>query len=334
MCQTLAQEAFQIHDDCAAVMGATPSSPQPRRTEMTCAGTRFRLDSVLTRDNIGLSVVELSTDQPVVFRCLPPIDHVILHIPVDGRCETQMQGSEKVVENSPGEVMLIAPHTGRHRDVLFHKEGVNRFAQITMDLETFDRVNRDLGIALEPSHAKDLRHGGARVISRKGLPPVLMLSINQLFSAHHALLSQETYMRAKALEFLAIFSIAEEWEPQVKPPAELQPAVKYRVERARDILLSDMENAPAIPELARQVKLGESTLRTAFKKRFGQSVHAYLTDKRLDRARDLLMSESWRSVSDVAFEVGLRSPGRFASMFESRFGILPSALKGTQNVRH
>lgn len=332
MCLVQANNAFQVHQECAAIIAATPASTKPLRTEMSCGGTQFRLDSVLTQDNIGLSVVELASNRPVVFRCLPPINHVILHIPVDGSCETLMEGSDRAVKNDPGEMMLIAPHTGRKRDVLFENQGISRFVQLTIDLPTFINLNRDLGIAVN-AHKNALLHGGgARVISRKELPPALMISLNQLFSADAALMSHGMFLRAKTLEFLSIFAVAEDWKPRTKSNKDLQPAVLQRVEKAHDILMSDMENAPAIPDLAKQVMLGESTLRTAFKRHFGQPIHVYLTQKRLDRARELLMTEQWRTVSDVAFEVGLRSPGRFASMFADRFGILPSTLKEAQTV--
>ncbi|WP_138503586.1 AraC family transcriptional regulator [Nostoc sp. PA-18-2419] len=92
---------------------------------------------------------------------------------------------------------------------------------------------------------------------------------------------------------------------------------------AKDILLSRLENPPSILELAQLVGLSESTLQRGFRQLFGTTVFSYLTDKRMERAEQLLRSGRL-SVAEVANLVGYAHLGHFGAAFKRRFGITPS----------
>ena len=59
-----------------------------------------------------------------------------------------------------------------------------------------------------------------------------------------------------------------------------------------------------------------------FKRAFNQTPHQYLTEKRIERAKELLAS-SRLSVTDVCFEVGFQSLGSFSTLFHKRVGTSP-----------
>jgi AraC-like DNA-binding protein len=59
-----------------------------------------------------------------------------------------------------------------------------------------------------------------------------------------------------------------------------------------------------------------------FRRAFNKTPHQYLTQRRIERAKELLTS-SGLSVTDVCFEVGFESLGSFSSLFHKHVGHPP-----------
>lgn len=79
-------------------------------------------------------------------------------------------------------------------------------------------------------------------------------------------------------------------------------------------------------QIAVQAGLSPFHFQRLFKKVYGMSPHAYLTEKRLAEAMNLI--ESGRAgVTQPCFEVGFRSPASFSRLFQRRFGIAPIEVR-------
>jgi AraC-like DNA-binding protein len=78
--------------------------------------------------------------------------------------------------------------------------------------------------------------------------------------------------------------------------------------------------------MAAAAGLSKAHFSREFKSTFGESPHAYLLTRRLERAAALLRITD-RSVSDICFSVGLRSVGSFTTSFKRMFGITPTAYR-------
>ena len=63
-----------------------------------------------------------------------------------------------------------------------------------------------------------------------------------------------------------------------------------------------------------------------FRRAFGESPHAYLMTRRLERAATLLRNTD-RQVAEICFSVGLRSVGSFTSSFGRAYGCSPSTYR-------
>jgi AraC-like DNA-binding protein len=59
---------------------------------------------------------------------------------------------------------------------------------------------------------------------------------------------------------------------------------------------------------------------------FGESPHAYLLTRRLERAAALLRTTD-RSVAEICFSVGLQSVGSFTTSFTPAHGVSPTAYR-------
>ncbi|MFV8166317.1 cupin domain-containing protein [Mycobacterium sp. 134] len=99
-------------------------------------------------------------------------------------------------------------------------------------------------------------------------------------------------------------------------------------------VLTAVHNDPAHPwsvtELADLARHSRSTFAERFTRLFGQSPAAYVTERRLDRAADLLRSTT-TSVSRVGQAVGYTSDSAFSRAFQRRYGAPPLRWRNSQN---
>jgi len=63
-----------------------------------------------------------------------------------------------------------------------------------------------------------------------------------------------------------------------------------------------------------------------FRRAFNRTPHQYLTERRIERAKELLSSGKL-TVTDVCFEVGFESLGSFSSLFHKHVGYPPIAYR-------
>lgn len=107
---------------------------------------------------------------------------------------------------------------------------------------------------------------------------------------------------------------------------------RRRLEKARDLLRTDLARPWTIAELARGVGLSEKRLKSGFRREYGNPVYRFLQEARLREARRLLEQPD-ASVTSVAQAVGYGSASHFAKLFARAFGVQPSAFRAACEVR-
>ena len=95
-----------------------------------------------------------------------------------------------------------------------------------------------------------------------------------------------------------------------------------RVMRAVTMIEQDLAQTRSIDDLAGAACLSVSQFKTLFRKALGRSCTEYLTMRRMDRARTLLMNTDM-PVRIVAYEVGYSDPSAFSRRFRTYFGQTP-----------
>ncbi|WP_088317159.1 AraC family transcriptional regulator [Kineosporia sp. R_H_3] len=103
------------------------------------------------------------------------------------------------------------------------------------------------------------------------------------------------------------------------------PPVRHLV-RARDLADARYTEPLTVDDLAAAAHLSRAHFSRAFKRAFGESPHAYLLTRRLERAATLLRSTDW-SVADICVAVGLTSVGSFTTSFTAAYGRTPTAYR-------
>jgi len=90
--------------------------------------------------------------------------------------------------------------------------------------------------------------------------------------------------------------------------------------RAKDLADARYFEPLDVDDLARAAGLSRAHFSREFRRAFGESPHAYLLTRRLERAAALLRTTD-RSVADICFSVGLQSIGSFTTSFAHVRGL-------------
>jgi AraC-like DNA-binding protein len=98
--------------------------------------------------------------------------------------------------------------------------------------------------------------------------------------------------------------------------------------RAKDLADARYADVLDVTTLAQAAGLSPAHFSRAFRKAFGESPHAYLLTRRLERAAALLRNTD-NSVADICVAVGLTSIGSFTTSFKRMFGATPTAYRAS-----
>jgi len=98
--------------------------------------------------------------------------------------------------------------------------------------------------------------------------------------------------------------------------------------RAKDLADARYFEPLGVDDLARAAGLSRAHFSREFRRAFGESPHAYLLTRRLERAAALLRTTD-RSVADVCLSVGLQSIGSFTTSFTRTFGVSPTTYRAS-----
>ncbi|HEV2901805.1 MAG TPA: helix-turn-helix transcriptional regulator [Gaiellaceae bacterium] len=96
--------------------------------------------------------------------------------------------------------------------------------------------------------------------------------------------------------------------------------------RAKDLVDARYFEPLRVDDLARAAGLSRFHFSREFRRAFGESPHAYLLTRRLERAAALLRNTD-RSVAEICFSVGMRSVGSFTSSFTRTYGESPTVYR-------
>jgi len=98
--------------------------------------------------------------------------------------------------------------------------------------------------------------------------------------------------------------------------------------RAKDLVDAHYADPITVTDMARAAGLSKAYFTRQFREAFGESPHAYLLTRRLERAATMLRTTD-RSVADICMAVGLSSVGSFTTCFTRTFGLSPTAYRDT-----
>lgn len=120
----------------------------------------------------------------------------------------------------------------------------------------------------------------------------------------------------KSVELLYLLCAPQ--EPVAGQAGDLEEVARYMEEHLDEPL--------SIPQLSRRAFLSPTAFKAAFRQRFGLAVHAWLRQRRMERAAQLLRASSL-TVLEVAQSVGYSSGSQFSTAFRQRYGTSPGKFR-------
>jgi len=94
------------------------------------------------------------------------------------------------------------------------------------------------------------------------------------------------------------------------------------LQRVVDYINEHLQDELSLVELSRIAKLSPHHFATAFKASTGISPHRYVIERRIDRARDLLLQKE-KTISEIALAVGFSNQSHLTANFRRTTGITP-----------
>ncbi|MDD3517516.1 MAG: AraC family transcriptional regulator [Chromatiales bacterium] len=133
--------------------------------------------------------------------------------------------------------------------------------------------------------------------------------------------AQRLFLQSRMLEAQAVLT---QGEFAGAPPSGRDRAC---CERAREMLLDNLEAPPGLTTIAVAVGMSPSRLKAVFKRHFGKSFTELLLEERLERARFLLETGEMR-IEEIAWRCGYAHVSNFSRAFTQRFGLPPTRWLG------
>ena len=157
-----------------------------------------------------------------------------------------------------------------------------------------------------------------------GITTVAMqTALHQMIHCPFNGVTKKVYLESKVWELMALL-LDQERQRQDQPQSSnsLKPDDIERIHYAKAILAQQLDNPPALLDLARRVGLNDCTLKQGFRQVFGETAFGYLHSLRMETARQLLL-EGEVNVTEAARRVGFVNRGHFAASFRKKYGVSP-----------
>lgn len=126
--------------------------------------------------------------------------------------------------------------------------------------------------------------------------------------------------------------------PTIAPAYPVYPSFQYVtdpneletqfLERLRTLLLEKaFDSRYTVPRLCRDIGMSSSQLHRKLAVLVGHSAISIIIAVRLERAKNLLLSDLCIPVNQIAFDCGFDDPDYFSRVFSKRFGVSPTKFR-------
>lgn len=107
---------------------------------------------------------------------------------------------------------------------------------------------------------------------------------------------------------------------------KLDSEIYKRLYKAKEFIDDSYCNPIDLEQISKEASISQFHFLRLFRRVYNKTPHKYLTEKRIDKAKQLL-SKNELSVTDICFEIGFQSLGSFSTMFNKHVGYSPSEFR-------
>ncbi|MFD0860630.1 helix-turn-helix domain-containing protein [Sungkyunkwania multivorans] len=116
------------------------------------------------------------------------------------------------------------------------------------------------------------------------------------------------------------------FENKIDIPESLTAADIEKIHELTNYIKNHLAEHTTIKTLSMRSGLSPKKLQLAFKMLFDQTVNEYIRQIRLEQARDLLQNTDL-TVSEIVYQIGLKSRSYFSRIFFERYSMLPTSFR-------
>ena len=99
------------------------------------------------------------------------------------------------------------------------------------------------------------------------------------------------------------------------------------VEKAKEYIANYYNKDVSLDDVSREVNISSYYFSKIFKEETGQNFIEYLTNIRIDKAKELLL-DSECTMKQICTMVGYSDPNYFSRSFKKKVGVTPTEFKG------
>jgi AraC family transcriptional regulator len=130
-----------------------------------------------------------------------------------------------------------------------------------------------------------------------------------------------------ACEFLVHHLIHHYSTLSAKPPRPIGGLPGRRLKRVLEYIEDTLGQPIELRSLAAFAGVSARHFERAFRQSMGMPPYAYVLGRRLDAARDTLITRADLSIEDIALRLGFGSSSHFSSAFRQRIGCSPTEFR-------
>lgn len=227
--------------------------------------------------------------------------YYIIHYVISGK--GFFYNGESKYELCKGQLFAIFP--GTIVEYKADKYDPWHYTWITFDGSDAENILSEIGLTRENP-----------VMDVKNLSEILNI-LRKMPKEHGTDISENLKFTAKLYEFMSLLALNKN-EEEKSENVYLETAIRY--------IKANYHKELSVEQVAAHTGISRKYLFAIFKKNLSVSVKEYITDYRIERAKEFLLDKNL-SVGNIAYSVGYIDQLAFSKMFKLKIGISPSEFR-------
>ncbi|MBO9728225.1 MAG: helix-turn-helix transcriptional regulator [Chitinophaga sp.] len=279
-------------------------------------------------DGISMAYCEADVFENIHIHAEFKEPRVVMMFMEQGEVSTSLEGRKDFRFSSLEHNLMFSPSSSESADV--KKQRDIQFMGLSFMPHRFLELAEDNGRVLE-SLANGVAGNRTTTLAEKFNPritPRMQMVIEEARQCQFQGGLKKLFLQSKTIELLALQCEQVETTFFSSKPVvtKISASDVEKLYYARDLLLQHMQQPLSLEQLSRKAGLNEFKLKSGFKAVFDNTVFGYLSERRLELARELILSSN-QPLADIADETGYSSPQHFSNAFRKKFGVSPSKIR-------
>nr|WP_295928592.1 AraC family transcriptional regulator [uncultured Dyadobacter sp.] len=225
---------------------------------------------------------------------------------------------------------------GGHHNIMYSKEFEMTVQAKTLEIETFGiQFPKDVFIQFTQNASDTLKRFSEAIIAGKStiltdnwgtIDSPIQQVIHQIIHCKYSESLKKLFLLSKSIELLVLCADACEASERRTETFIKTKTDKEKIIAVRDLINQRVHCPPNLSEIAHHVGLNEYKLKKGFKETFNNTIFGYLTDQRLQLAKQYLL-DTQQTAAEISTQLGYATPQHFNNAFKKKFGITPFSVR-------